>query len=206
MKKWEMVIKRIMDIIISILILLLSSPFLLIIIVAIRLSSSGPALFRQRRLGKNGIPYTCYKFRTMFLNSPDVRNPDGSTFNEMNDPRVTKVGNFLRKTSLDEFPQFINVIKGDMSLVGPRPDQVDQLQYYTEYDKLKLLVKPGVTGLAAVEVRNAATWEQRKKLDIKYVENQSLWLDISILWRTVWVVLLHKGVFSTPDNQLVNDK
>jgi undecaprenyl phosphate N,N'-diacetylbacillosamine 1-phosphate transferase len=190
-------VKRAIDVVVSFVALAVLSPLLLLIALAVRLTSPGPALFRQRRLGKDGVPFTLYKFRSMFVNSPDIRNPDGSTFNAKDDPRVTPLGRFLRKTSLDELPQLINVLKGDMSLVGPRPDQVDQYQYYSAEEKRKLLVKPGITGLAAVKVRNTATWAQRKQLDIEYVERQSLWLDLVILVRTIGVVLQQKGIFVT---------
>jgi lipopolysaccharide/colanic/teichoic acid biosynthesis glycosyltransferase len=197
-------VKRGIDIAASFVALVVLSPILAVIALMVRLTSPGPIFFYHERLGKDGKPFTMYKFRTMFVNAPDIRNSDGSTYNAEDDPRVTPIGRFLRKTSLDELPQLINVLKGEMSLVGPRSDQVDQLQYYTERDRRKLLVKPGITGLAAVEVRNAATWDQRKQLDIEYVNHQSLWIDILILWRTVGVVLRRKGVFVTTSNEEVD--
>lgn len=192
-------VKRIMDVIISLVALVVLSPLLLLVALAVRLTSSGPALFHQERLGRNGVPFTLHKFRSMFNNAPDIRNPDGSTYSAQDDPRVTPVGRFLRKTSLDELPQLINVLEGNMSLVGPRPDQVDQLSYYTQEEKRKLQVKPGITGLAQISGRNSIPWEQRKRLDLEYVERQSLWLDVRILLRTIPYVLVRRDVFVEED-------
>ena len=188
-------VKRAIDVVVSFVGLVVLSPLLLLIALAVRLTSPGPALFRQRRLGKDGVPFTIYKFRSMFVNAPDIRNPDGSTFNAEDDPRLTPLGRFLRKASLDELPQLINVLKGDMCLVGPRPDQVDQLQYYTAEDKRKLLVKPGITGPTQIGGRNSIPWKHRRKIEVQYVENYSLWQDLQILLRTVPVVLGQEGVF-----------
>jgi undecaprenyl phosphate N,N'-diacetylbacillosamine 1-phosphate transferase len=171
------------------------SPMLLLLALLVRLTSQGPALFCQERLGRHGVAFNFYKFRTMHVNAPDLRNPDGSTFNAEDDPRVTPLGRFLRKTSLDELPQLINVLKGEMSLVGPRPDQIDQAKLYTEHDRRKLLAKPGITGLAQISGRNSISWEQRKRLDVQYVENQNLWLDLRILFKTLPYVLLRRDVF-----------
>ena len=195
MKPWEVVVKRLMDIVISSFVLLILSPFLLLIALTIRLTSLGPAIFRQTRVGKNGKPFTCYKFRTMVVDAPDIRNPDGSTFNAEDDPRLTGLGRLLRKTTLDELPQIINVLKGDMSIVGPRPDLPDQLPLYSERDKKRLLVRPGMTGWAWIHGRNSTSWELRRELDVEYVENYSLWLDFQILLRTIPMVLLGKGVY-----------
>jgi len=200
MKPYQRIIKRLMDVFLSLLIIGLFSPLFFLIFLIIRLDSKGPAIFRQVRAGKNGRPFICYKFRTMYVGAPDIRNPDGSTFNAEDDPRVTRVGRFLRKTSLDELPQFINVLKGDMSLVGPRPDLIDQIQYYKEEEKRRLSVKPGITGLAQISGRNSIPWEQRKYLDLEYIKNYSLWLDISILLRTIPCVIMQRGVFAQSKN------
>jgi len=148
------------------------------------------------RLGWKGRPFKIYKFRTMIENAPDLRNPDGSAATYSNDPRVTKVGYFLRKWSLDELPQLINVLKGEMSLIGPRPELVDQINYYTCDELLRLEVKPGMSGLAQVKGRNKLSWHQRKKYDIEYVRRQSLKLDLYILIATIKVVLNPDFVFS----------
>lgn len=199
MGRYRRIIKRITDIIGSLLALVSLLPLFLLIAVLIKLDSRGPALFRQTRVGKDGKPFTCYKFRTMYVDAPDIRLPDGSSFNAEHDPRATRVGRFLRKTTLDELPQFINVLKGDMSIVGPRPDQPDQVRFYGERDKKRLLVKPGMTGWAWVHGRNSIPWELRRELDVEYVENYSLWLDFQILLRTIPMVLLAKGVYVSPE-------
>jgi undecaprenyl phosphate N,N'-diacetylbacillosamine 1-phosphate transferase len=188
-------IKRFIDVTASGFALLVLSPLLLIIVFAIRLSSTGPAIFRQKRLGMNAVPFQCYKFRTMNVGSPDLRNADGSTYNSVDDPRVTKVGRFLRRASLDELPQLLNVLRGDMSLVGPRPDVADALSLYTKHDRIRLAVRPGITGWAAIHGRNTLPLRQRRELDIQYVENFSLWLDFRILLRTVPYVLGRKDIF-----------
>jgi lipopolysaccharide/colanic/teichoic acid biosynthesis glycosyltransferase len=136
----------------------------------------------------------------MAYNAPDLRNADGSAYTGQEDPRVTRVGRFLRKTSLDELPQLLNVLRGEMSLVGPRPDQVDQLRYYTEEEKRKLLVKPGITGLAQISGRNNISWEHRKALDVEYVERQSFWLDLCILAKTIPYVILGKDINTDAGN------
>ena len=183
---------RIRDLLIVSVLLLALSPVLLLCALAVRRSSRGPVLFRQRRLGQDGRPFHLLKFRSMYDNPPDLRNADGSAYTGDDDPRVTRVGRFLRKTSLDELPQIFNVLRGDMSLVGPRPDQVDQLRYYTETEKRKLNVKPGITGLAQISGRNNISWERRKTLDVEYVDRQSFWFDFIILARTIPYVLLIK--------------
>lgn len=194
MRPWQRGIKRLMDLIASAAALLVLSPILLVVAIVIRLDSRGPALFCQPRLGEQRVLFTIYKFRTMQVNAPDVRNADGSTFNADNDPRVTRVGRFLRKTSLDELPQLISVLKGDMSLVGPRPDVADALRIYRPQDYIRLTVKPGITGWAAIHGRNTVPLDQRRDLDIEYVTKYSLRLDIEILLRTIPYVLASRGV------------
>ncbi|MGO9239988.1 MAG: sugar transferase [Bryobacteraceae bacterium] len=187
---------RIRDLLIASALLLLLSPLLLACALAVRRSSPGPVLFRQRRLGLHGRPFWLLKFRSMMHNAPEVRNPDGSAYSGAGDPRVTPVGRFLRQTSLDELPQLLNVLRGEMSLVGPRPDQVDQLRFYTQDEKRKLRVKPGITGLAQISGRNNIPWARRKALDLEYVERQSSWLDWGILIRTLPRVLWRRDVDS----------
>jgi undecaprenyl phosphate N,N'-diacetylbacillosamine 1-phosphate transferase len=183
---------RVRDLLIVSVLLLTLSPVLLLCALAVRRSSPGPVLFRQRRLGQHGSPFHFLKFRSMYHNAPDLRNADGSAYTGDDDPRVTRVGRFLRRTSLDELPQLLHVFRGDMSLVGPRPDQADQLRFYTETEKRKLSVKPGITGLAQISGRNNISWERRKALDVEYVNRQSFWLDFIILARTIPYVLLRK--------------
>jgi len=194
-------LKRAIDFVVAAAALTLLSPLLLMIAALVRSSSQGPVIFKQFRLGKGAKPFLIWKFRTMIADAPDVRNPDGSAYNAGDDPRVTRIGNVLRKTSLDEIPQLFNVLMGDMSLVGPRPDQVDQLKYYTEAEKRKLTVQPGITGLAQISGRNSISWEQRKRLDLEYIDRQSLKLDLAILGQTLPYVLLRRGIFVSTDSQ-----
>ena len=195
MKGWEQIAKRIMDLAVSSAALVFLSPLFALIAIVVRFDSPGSVLFRQRRLGRNGRPFTLYKFRTMIEDAPDYRNPDGSTFNSPNDERVTRVGDVLRRTSLDELPQLFNVLIGAMSLVGPRPDQVDQARFYRGDEWRRNLVKPGITGLAQTSGRNAILRAQRKQVDLEYVERQSLLLDLKILWRTIPYVFLSRDVY-----------
>ena len=199
MHKIEFAVKRIFDILISACALLFLWPFFLIAAIVIRFTSPGPAIFRQQRLGKDGMAFTMYKFRTMYQDAwkYEQRDNQGATIIPKDDPRVTKFGKFLRKLSLDELPQLINVLKGDMSLVGPRPDQIDQLQYYTIEEKRKLSVKPGMTGIAQINGRNSIPWEQRKKFDLEYVENFSIYLDIKIILQTIPYVLFRRDIYVT---------
>ena len=189
--------KRLTDVAGSGLLLVLMAPVMAAVALAVRLSSPGPVLFRQFRLGRHGRPFQLLKFRSMFVNAPDLRNPDGSAFTGDHDPRVTPLGRFLRRTSLDELPQLINVLRGEMSLVGPRPDQVDQIRFYSEAEKRKLLVRPGITGLAQINGRNGIAWERRKALDLEYVERQSLRLDLAILLQTLPCVLMRRNINTT---------
>jgi lipopolysaccharide/colanic/teichoic acid biosynthesis glycosyltransferase len=168
---------------------------MLLTALAVRATSSGPAWFRQKRLGLGGAPFTLFKFRTMTADAPDLRNADGSTFNSPDDPRVTPVGRFLRATSLDELPQLFNVIKGDMSLVGPRPELVDQVRFYSDRDKQRLEVRPGITGLAQLSGRNSLAWSKRRELDLEYLERRTLGLDLGILFKTLPYVLRRRGVY-----------
>lgn len=170
------------------------APLLLACAIAVRLSSPGPVLFVQLRLGRHGRPFRLYKFRSMFHGAADLRQADGSTFSGGNDLRVTAVGGWLRRTSLDELPQLFNVLRGDMALVGPRPDLVDQLPYYTPEERRKLAVRPGLTGLAQINGRNRIPWQQRKALDVEYAERRSFCLDLAILLRTIPYVLLGKDL------------
>ncbi|MCS7026097.1 MAG: sugar transferase [Bryobacteraceae bacterium] len=190
--------KRLMDLVFAAVALILLFPLLAAIALLVWLTSPGPVLFRQARLGLEGRPFQLLKFRTMVHPAPDLRNADGSTYSGRDDPRVTPLGRLLRATSLDELPQLWNVLRGEMSLVGPRPDQVDQLQYYSRADLEKLRVRPGITGLAQISGRNAIPWEVRRRLDCAYASNWNLWLDLKILAKTVPYVILRKGIHHDP--------
>ena len=196
MTKWRAAAKRGCDITGAAAGLVLFSPLFVCVSLALRLASPGRILFRQARLGRGNRQFIVYKFRTMIEGAPDIRNADGSTFNAEGDPRVTRIGHILRKTSLDELPQLFNVLAGSMSLVGPRPDQVDQAAYYTEEEWRKNLVKPGITGLAQINGRNSICWTARKQFDLEYVAHHSLRLDLRILCRTFPYVLAGRGVFA----------
>jgi lipopolysaccharide/colanic/teichoic acid biosynthesis glycosyltransferase len=186
--------KRAIDLVLGGLMLVVASPLLLLIPVAIRLSSPGPSLFRQRRVGQDGRLFTCYKFRTMYVDAPDLWNFDGSAVTAGDDPRVTAIGRFLRKSSLDELPQLINVLKGEMSLVGPRPELPSALERYSQRQRTRLVMPPGITGWAAIHGRNDLPWNARLELDLDYVARFSLRLDLYILLCTVLIVLRATGV------------
>ena len=188
--------KRIIDIILSLIILI---PLLIVILIFgffIKIEDKGPIFYCGKRLGMNKMVFKMYKLRSMKVNAPDLRNDDGTTYNSETDPRLLKIGNFIRKTSIDELPQIINVLKGDMSFIGPRPDLDSQIIYYenTGKDQTKFLVKPGITGYAQCNGRNELDWDEKLKLDHYYLDNICFLLDVEIFFRTVKNVLLRKGV------------
>lgn len=189
-------VKRIIDIILS---LIMFIPLMLIILVFglfIKIEDNGPIFYCGKRLGKNKKVFRMYKLRSMKVDAPDLRNDDGTTFNSDNDPRLLKIGSFIRKTSIDELPQIINVLKGDMSFIGPRPDLDSQIIYYenSEKDQAKFLVKPGITGYAQCNGRNELDWNEKLKFDHYYVDNVCFLLDVQIFFKTIKNVLLRKGV------------
>lgn len=200
MMRMQQIIKRILDFFFALLVVILFWPVFFVLYIIVRLDSPGPGFFRQQRLGKDGKPFTCYKFRTMMQDAPHLRKENGSAYTGADDPRITRVGRFLRKTSLDELPQFFNILKGDMSLIGPRPEQVDQIRYYTERQKKRLLVKPGMTSLASVRGRNTLPWEKRLDLDAEYVESYSLGLDVRIFLLTVPMLLSTRGAYGPQES------
>lgn len=159
------------------------------------LEDKGSIFYNSLRLGKNGKIYIMYKFRTMKMNAPDIRNQDGSTFNSENDFRLTKIGKLLRKTSLDETPQLLNVLKGDMSIIGPRPDLPEHRELYKKDESRKLELRPGITGYNQAYFRNTVSWKHRIKNDIYYIDHLSLWLDIIISLKTVVSVLKREDIF-----------
>ena len=189
-------LKRAMDIVLSSLALAILSPLLLLIAVAVWLDSGGPILYRAQRIGRKGRTFPCFKFRTMVENADSLKSDlahmnerDGILFKISNDPRITRVGRFLRKYSLDELPQFVNVLRGEMSVVGPRPPMASEVERYDLAHLRRLDVLPGITGLWQVEARQDPSFDSYISLDTAYVENWSLWLDLRILVRTVSVVL-----------------
>lgn len=193
MRAIQLFIKRAFDIIVSLtlIILLTAIPVLIIVPIVIKLTSKGPAVFTQERVGKGGKVFKIYKFRTMRIPEDSIR-PDGTVMEPKE--RITKVGRFLRKTSLDELMQLFNVLFGHMSLVGPRPTLPSQVEKYSEYHHQRHNMRPGVTGLAQVNGRNRLTWAEKIDFDIDYVKNYSLWLDIKILFKTVGVIFARDGI------------
>lgn len=186
-------LKRIFDIIGSLTGLIVLLPLFLIIAVLIEIDSKGRVFFRQERIGKNRKPFYPYKFRTMVDGA--INKGLGVTVSK-NDERITRVGNFLRKYGIDELPQLINVLKGEMSLVGPRPTLKYQVEKYNEFQKQRLSVKPGLVGWALIHGRNALSWEERIKYDVWYVENWSLWLDFKIIIMSFYIILIkQEGVY-----------
>jgi lipopolysaccharide/colanic/teichoic acid biosynthesis glycosyltransferase len=199
--KWlNRVLKGCLDITVSIVLLVATLPFLLMVAILIRLTSPGPVLFLQKRVGKDGQIFTIYKLRTMMQGAPDLRNADNSTFNADSDPRVTKIGKVLRKTSFDELPQLLNVLRGDMSLVGPRPELPDGPSTYTAGQFARLKVRPGITGLAAVQGRNEVPVSVRRDMDAYYAENWTFLLDLKIILQTIPMVLQNRGINQKVEN------
>lgn len=205
-RRYYRVMKRIFDLVVTLLSLVIFLPVGLIIAALIYITDPGPVLFAHRRVGQHGKEFPCYKFRSMIVNSQEylekylVENPEAREewerdFKLKDDPRITKIGHFLRKTSLDELPQLINVLKGEMSLVGPRPIVQAEVEKYGEYIQDFYLVPPGITGVWQVSGRSDTTYEERVQMDSWYVHNWSVWIDIVYLIRTVTVVLERKGAY-----------
>ena len=195
------VVKRILDLILSLIGLILLSPFFLIIAIIIKIDSKGPIFFVHNRIGEKGKPFGIYKFRTMVDNAedlikkftPEQKEEFERSYKLKKDPRVTKIGNFLRKTSLDELPQILNIIKGELSIIGPRPIVQAELEKYKDNKEKFLSVKPGLTGYWAANGRSDTSYEERIQMELYYVDNMSLWLDIKIFFKTIFAVLKKEG-------------
>ena len=187
-------LKRVFDFLIA----LFALPFFCIIYIMLTpfyfFMDRGPMFYSGMRLGKNGKPFPMLKFRSMKVNAPDIRLKDGSTYNGDDDPRVTKLGGFLRKTSLDEIPQILNVLKGDMSWIGPRPDPTDWLDKYKDEERVFLNVRPGITGYNQAYYRNSADAQEKIDNDVYYAKNISFALDVKIILKTIKTVLFHENV------------
>jgi lipopolysaccharide/colanic/teichoic acid biosynthesis glycosyltransferase len=189
------VIRRAVDVAVSALLLALASPVLAVAVVAIRLESPGGAIYRQRRIGRGGRPFEVLKLRTMVTGAEQI---GAGLAIDANDPRVTRAGALLRRTSVDELPNLVNVLRGEMSLIGPRPTLPGQVASYTPRQRGRLAVRPGITGWAQVNGRAALPWSERIELDLHYIEHRSLALDLRILWRTVAIVLGGGGLYKGP--------
>lgn len=194
--------KRIMDIICSAAALAVLSPIFLAVAIVIKLEDKGPVIFTQNRTGKNGKVFRMYKFRSMYVDAEKRRSEllarneaDGPLFKIADDPRVTRVGRFIRRTSIDELPQLVNILKGEMSIVGPRPLVTYEQNQCTDYQAQRLLVKPGLTCIWQVSGRSDTSFDELIEMDLEYIRNQSLLLDIKLILKTVVVVFTHKGAY-----------
>ena len=193
---YQIVLKRIIDIVICIIILPLVLLAFTPIAIAIKGEDGGPVFYKSRRLGKDFTEFNMLKFRSMKVNAPDIRNDDGSTYNSQNDSRVTRVGRFLRETSIDELPQCFNVFLGHMSLIGPRPGDVESKDTYEEDEKDKMFVRPGISGYTQAYFRNNLGVREKRLYDAWYAHNVSIWIDIKIIFKTVATVLNRENVYT----------
>lgn len=189
--------KRLFDVVASACGLVLLSPVFLATAIAIKLDDGGPVFYNQERIGKDGKPFKMYKFRSMKVNADQEieklqkhNEVDGAMFKMKNDPRITRVGKFIRKTSIDEFPQLLNVLLGQMSIVGPRPPLPREVAEYTDYDKQRLYVRPGCTGLWQVTVRNSVGFHEMVNIDLDYIKRRSFHLDLEIMLKTIKVIFV----------------
>ncbi len=193
---YQLIVKRIIDIFLCLVILPLILLITIPIAIAIKIEDGGPVFYKSRRLGKGFKEFNMLKFRSMRVNAPDLRNDDGSTYNSKSDDRVTRIGRFIRETSLDELPQCFNVMLGHMSLVGPRAGDVESKDTYEDDEKDKLLVRPGITGYTQAYYRNNLGVREKRLYDAWYAHNVSMWLDIKVLFKTVATVLKRENVYT----------
>lgn len=193
--------KRMIDLLIS----LIALPFLLLVLIIfapiIYFTDKGPVFYNAERIGRNGKLFKMYKFRSMYVNAPDIRLADGSTYNGEDDPRVTPVGRFIRKTSIDELPQILNIFLGHMSLIGPRPDPPDWLERYPENIKVFLTVRPGITGYSQAYYRNSADGAAKMQHDAYYATHCTFWLDVKIFFKTIATVLMAENTYKDTENE-----
>jgi len=201
LRNLQLGIKHFIDKVIASILLIILFPLHLLIALLIKLDDGGSVLFKQERVGFKEKVFTIYKFRTMIPDADKYLDNNGKVLVN----RITRIGHTLRKTSLDELPQLINIIKGDMSFIGPRPTLVDHLERYTERQRLRFKIKPGITGLAQVHGRNNLSWSRRIEYDIKYVQDYSLCLDIKILFETFRVVIKREGIVLDRNPEEVDD-
>ena len=199
---YKQYVKRILDCLLSLLVL----PFVGIVIAVcaplIYLEDQGTIFYRAKRRGLHGKIFEMYKLRSMKMNAPDLRNDDNSTYNAPDDPRITRIGSFLRKTSIDELPQIFNILKGDMSWVGPRPITINRpLEEYDEKRKIRLTVKPGITGYSQAYFRNSIGQEEKLQYDAMYAQHVNFIGDIKIVFKTIFTILQRKNIYATKQNQ-----
>ncbi|MBE6604370.1 MAG: sugar transferase [Ruminococcaceae bacterium] len=197
---YQIVLKRFIDLLLCIAVLPLILLITIPIAIAIKVEDGGPVFYRSRRLGKGFKEFNMLKFRSMRVNAPDLRNDDGSTYNSQSDSRVTRVGRFIRETSLDELPQCFNVLLGHMSILGPRAGDVESKDTYEEDEKDKMLVRPGISGYTQAYYRNNLGVREKRLYDAWYAHNVSLWLDIRILFKTAATVLKRENVYTNDEN------
>lgn len=198
---YKKIIKNILDFLVG----LCGLPVLFIVLIIfgpiIYFTDKGPIFYNAERIGKNGKLFKMYKFRSMYVNAPDIRLSDGSTYNGEDDPRVTKIGKFMRSTSIDELPQLLNLFNGTMSLIGPRPDPPDWLNRYPEDVKVFLTVKPGLTGYNQAYYRNSADAEEKMRNDVYYAEHVNFIMDVKIFLKTIVIVLCHDSTYKDTSNE-----
>lgn len=197
MKEFQLKIKYVLDRLAALLLFILLFPLIAVLYILVRLDSQGPGFYMQCRVGKDGKDFNIYKFRTMVVNAEHIGS--GILVEGEDDPRITRFGKFLRKTSLDELPQIFNILKGDMSFIGPRPTLRYQVEKYSAFQRQRLNMKPGITGWAQVHGRNAISWPARIEYDVWYVNNYSLMLDLLIMFKTVSVVFKPDAVYGGGD-------
>ena len=193
---YQLVIKRIIDVIACLIALPLVMLVFIPVAIAIKIEDGGPLFYSSKRIGKGFKEFGMLKFRSMKVNAPDLRNSDGSTFNSKSDPRVTRIGHFLRETSIDEIPQVFNVLAGQMSIIGPRAGDVESKDTYMEDEKDKLLVRPGITGYTQAYYRNGLGVREKRLYDAWYAHSVSFPLDVKIFFRTIKTVLTHENVYT----------
>ena len=189
-------LKRLLDIVFSLLVFPLFGLILIPVAIAIKLDDGGPVFYKSARVGKGFQKFNMLKFRSMKVNAPDLRNVDGGTYNSANDSRVTKIGKFLRETSLDEIPQILNIIKGDMSIIGPRAGDWESVDTYEDDEKDKTKVVPGLTGYCQAYFRNNASVREKRLKDAWYANNVSFVLDVKIFFKTIETVLKHENLYT----------